>query len=40
MTAMEYAGGGQFSFQEDIYNRVETDKIIDEWKAATGGQYK
>ena len=40
MTAMEYAGNGQFSFQEDIYNRVETDKIIDEWKAATGGQYK
>ena len=40
MTAMEYAGDGQFSFQEDIYNRVETDKIIDEWKAATGGQYK
>ena len=30
----------KFSFQEDIYNRVETDKIIEEWKAATGGQYK
>jgi hypothetical protein len=40
ITAMEYAGNGQFSFQEDIYNRFETDKIIDEWKAATGGQYK
>jgi hypothetical protein len=39
ITAMEYAGNGQFSFQEDIYNRFETDKIIDEWKAATGGQY-
>ena len=40
MTAMEYAGNGQFSFQEDIYNRFETDKVIEEWKAATGGQYK
>ena len=40
ITAMEYAGKGQFSFQEDIYNRFETDKIIEEWKAATGGQYK
>jgi len=40
ITAMEYAGNGQFSFQEDIYNRVETDRIIDEWKGATGGQYK
>jgi hypothetical protein len=37
---MEYAGSGQFSFQEDIYNRVETDRVIAEWKAATGGQYK
>jgi limonene-1,2-epoxide hydrolase len=39
-TAMEYAGNGQFSFQEDIYNRTETDAIIEEWKRATGGQYK
>ena len=40
VTAMEYAGNGQFSFQEDIYNRVETDQVIDEWKAATGGLYR
>jgi limonene-1,2-epoxide hydrolase len=40
ITAMEYAGNGQFSFQEDIYNRFETDKVIEEWKAATGGIYK
>ena len=40
ITAMEYAGNGQFSFQEDIYNRFETDKVIEEWKAATGGKYK
>lgn len=39
-TAMEYAGNGQFSFQEDIYNRAECDKVIDAWKAATGGSYK
>jgi hypothetical protein len=39
-TAMEYAGSGHFCFQEDIYNRVETDKIIAEWKPATGGAYE
>src|SRR5262245_46464320 len=27
ITAMEYAGNGTFSFQEDMYNRHETDKI-------------
>lgn len=40
ITAMEYAGSGQFSFQEDMYNRSETDRIIDEWQTATGGRYK
>jgi hypothetical protein len=40
ITAMEYAGNGQFSFQEDMYNRHETDKIIEEWKRETGGAYR
>jgi hypothetical protein len=30
---MEYAGDGSFSFQEDTYNRHETDKILAEWQA-------
>ena len=33
-TAQEYAGNGLFSFQEDIYNRAETDAVIAAWKAA------
>jgi hypothetical protein len=40
ITAMEYAGNGQFSFQEDMYNRHETDKVIEEWKRETGGKYR
>ncbi len=28
------------SFQEDMYNRIETDRVIEEWTGATGGQYK
>jgi len=34
ITVMEYVGNGRFSFQEDMYNRHETDKIIAEWQAA------
>jgi hypothetical protein len=34
ITVMEYAGGGAFSFQEDVYNRHETDKVLAEWAAA------
>jgi limonene-1,2-epoxide hydrolase len=34
ITAMEYAGNGMFSFQEDMYNRHETDKVLAEWEAA------
>ena len=34
ITVMEYAGNGTFSFQEDMYNRHETDKVLAEWEAA------
>lgn len=34
VTIMEYAGDGLFSFQEDVYNRDETDRVVAEWKAA------
>ena len=34
ITVMEYAGNGAFSFQEDMYNRHETDKVLAEWNAA------
>ncbi len=34
ITVMEYAGNGLFSFQEDMYNRHETDKVLAEWQAA------
>ena len=34
ITVMEYAGNGTFSFQEDMYNRHETDKVLEEWNAA------
>ena len=36
ITVNEYAGNGLFSFQEDMYNRHETDKVIAEWKVAMG----
>jgi len=35
ITVMEYAGNGRFSFQEDVYNRYETDKVLEEWSAAS-----
>jgi hypothetical protein len=31
---MEYAGNGMFSFQEDMYNRHGTDRVLAEWEAA------
>ena len=34
ITVMEYAGNGLFSFQEDMYNRHETDKVLEEWRVA------
>lgn len=34
ITVMEYAGSGRFSYQEDMYNRPETDKVLAEWQAA------
>ena len=34
ITVMVYAGDGRFSFQEDMYNRHETDKVLQEWGAA------
>jgi len=34
ITVMVYAGNGKFSFQEDIYNRYETDRVLQEWNAA------
>jgi limonene-1,2-epoxide hydrolase len=34
ITVMVYAGNGMFSFQEDMYNRHETDKLLQEWNEA------
>ena len=34
ITVMQYTGNGTFSFQEDMYNRHETDKVLAEWQAA------
>ncbi|HEX7409795.1 MAG TPA: nuclear transport factor 2 family protein [Candidatus Binatia bacterium] len=34
ITVMLYAGNGMFSFQEDIYNQHELDKVLKEWHAA------
>jgi hypothetical protein len=36
-TVMEYAGNGQFSLQEDIYNWEEVVPVLKEWAAAHGG---
>ena len=33
VTTMLYAGGGRFSYQEDIYNFDETKKVMAEWAA-------
>jgi hypothetical protein len=34
LTVMEYAGDGQFSFQEDVYNWEEVVPILEEWAGA------
>jgi ketosteroid isomerase-like protein len=34
LTVMEYAGDGQFSLQEDIYNWEEAIPVLKEWAAA------
>ncbi|MCG8591872.1 MAG: nuclear transport factor 2 family protein [Proteobacteria bacterium] len=34
MTVMEYAGGGLFSHQEDMYNWEEVVPVLKEWAAA------
>ncbi|MBI4518675.1 MAG: nuclear transport factor 2 family protein [Deltaproteobacteria bacterium] len=34
ITVMEYAGNGAFSYQEDIYNARELEKLLLEWSAA------
>ena len=36
ITILEYAGSGKFSFQEDIYNMKECEKVIGEWSGAGG----
>ena len=33
LTIMDYAGDGQFSFQEDIYNWEEAVPVLEEWAA-------
>lgn len=38
ITILEYAGHGEFSYQEDIYNPREGEKVIKRWVAA-GGQF-
>jgi len=38
ITVMEYAGNDTFSFQEDMYNRHETDKVLAEWEAGAEEQ--
>ncbi len=36
VTILEYAGDGQFSYQEDVYNPAEGEKVFGEWIAAGG----
>jgi hypothetical protein len=38
ITILEYAGSGEFSFQEDLYNPREGKAVIKRWLAA-GGQF-
>jgi len=33
ITTMLYAGNGRFSYQEDVYNFVETRRVMKEWAA-------
>ena len=36
VTILDYAGDGQFSYQEDVYNPKEGEKVFGEWIAAGG----
>jgi ketosteroid isomerase-like protein len=36
VTILEYAGDGQFSYQEDVYNPSEGEKVFGAWIAAGG----
>lgn len=38
ITILEYAGNGEFSFQEDLYNPREGEAVIKSWLAA-GGKF-
>ena len=36
VTALEYAGNGEFSRQDDMYNPAEGDRVVRAWMAAGG----
>ena len=36
VTILEYAGDGQFSYQEDVYNPAEGEQVFGAWIAAGG----
>jgi ketosteroid isomerase-like protein len=36
ITVLEYAGDGQWSFQEDVYNPREAEQVVQRWLAAGG----
>ena len=36
VTVLEYAGNGKFSYQEDIYNMKECERVMKDWFAAGG----
>ncbi|MBP1687325.1 MAG: hypothetical protein H6Q33_3468 [Deltaproteobacteria bacterium] len=38
ITVMVYAGSGRFSLQEDVYNPISAQKVIEEWQAAQPGR--
>ena len=38
MTVLVYAGDGQFSRQDDLYNPAEGQRVIKEWLRA-GGRF-
>ncbi len=38
VTILEYAGDGLFSYQEDLYNPVEANGIMERWVEA-GGEF-
>jgi len=36
ITVLEYAGDGKFSYQEDVYNMKECERVMTDWFAAGG----